>query len=374
MTRYAIPVVDLALAAMVTGYAAYDVVGNHSWPGPEWVNLVVVTGSCATLAFRRVAPTIVLGCVMAALAGLGAAYGSAQTWSSVFPFVIATYSAAAYSRHIGWVAGILVTGVAVRDLNDPYIQSIRDLDFTGTLTVLTIMAGFEGRRLAARTTGLDQREDDLDREEAARAAAIIATERGRIARELHDIISHGLGVMVLQAGAAEQVLDKNPSRARDALASIRSTGQEAIDEMGTLLDLVREGAESSREPQPRLTDIGALVERMRSTGLDVHYQADATLPSLSPALELSAYRVAQEGLTNAAKYAGRVPVTVDVHCNQEILTVCVNDEGHETLASVGSRRGLIGLAERVAIFGGQFSAGPRREGGWRLAATFPIHR
>jgi signal transduction histidine kinase len=374
VSRWSIPVVDVILAAVVTAYALHDVLGNHSWFGPEWLSAVLVGGACASLALRRRYPTTVLAIVGSVIAGLGWKYGSPQTWSSGFPFVIAVYSAAAYSRHVVTTAVLLVVTVVVRDLNDPYISTIRDLDFTATLTVLTVLAGVEGRRLAARSAHLDQRAEVLEREEEARAAAIVAAERQRIARELHDIVSHGLGVMVLQAGAAEQVLDKDPDRARAALRAIRATGQDSIGEMGTLLDLVQGGAERSREPQPCLADVPALVHRLQSTGLDVRCRIDPELPKLSPVTELSAFRVVQEGLTNVTKYAPKSSAAVDVGCTTDALEVSVTDDGEGALAAAGSRRGLLGLAERVSVLGGQFSAGPREERGWQIKATFPVHR
>lgn len=366
--------VDVVVAAVVTVYALYDVLGNHSWFGPEWLSAVLVGGACASLALRRKYPTTVLAIVGSVIAGLGWRYGSPQTWSSGFPFVIAVYSAAAYSRHVATTAVLLIVTVVVRDVNDPYISTIRDLDFTATLTVLTVLAGVEGRRLAARSADLDHRAEVLVREEEARAAAIVAAERHRIARELHDIVSHGLGVMVLQAGAAEQVLDKDPDRAREALRAIRTTGQDSIGEMGTLLDLVQDGAERSREPQPCLADVPALVHRLQSTGLDVRCRIDSELPKLSPVTELSAFRVVQEGLTNVTKYAPTSSATVDVGCTSDTLEVSVTDNGEGAAVGVGSRRGLLGLAERVSVLGGQFSAGPGEERGWQIKATFPVHR
>lgn len=374
VSRWSIPLVDVVLAAAVTGYALHDVLGNHSWFGPEWLTAVLVGGACASLALRRRYPTVVLAIVGSVIAGLGWKYGSPQTWSSGFPFVIAVYSAAAYSRHVVATAVLLILTVVIRDVNDPYISTIRDLDFTATLTVLTVLAGIEGRRLSARSADLDDRAEALDREEEARTAAIVAAERQRIARELHDIVSHGLGVMVLQAGAAEQILDKDPARARAALREIRATGQDSIGEMGTLLDLVQGGAERSREPQPCLADVPGLVHRLQSTGLDVRCRVDPELPKLSPVTELSAFRVIQEGLTNVAKHAPRSSVEVDVACNLDRLEVSVSDDGEGAVVAAGSRRGLLGLAERVSVLGGQFSAGPGEERGWLVKATFPAHR
>ena len=253
------PATDVLLAVVMAGYSLYDVVVNQSWTGPVAVNAVVVTAMTLSLAFRRRLPLVVLAVVGCSLVGLGVAYGSAQAWSSVFPFVVAVYSAAAYSEHLAAVVVGVAAIVVLRDVNDPMLTSLGDSLFSSTLAVLTILAGMEGRHLNVRRSDLDDRAEALRREEERMAAEAAADERRRIARELHDIISHGLGVMVLQAGAADQVLATDPARAHEVLVSIRAIGNEAIGELGALLGLVREGAEPSREPQPTLDDLDALV-------------------------------------------------------------------------------------------------------------------
>ena len=197
-------------------------------------------------------------------------------------------------------------------------------------------------------------------------------ERRRIARELHDIISHSLGVLVLQAGAAEQVLERDPERAREVLHSIRATGQEAIGEMGTLLGLIRGEAVASREPQPSLADLDRLVAKMREAGLDVGLEIQGERRPLPAALELSAFRIVQEGLTNALKHAGPAHTCVRLRYGDDELEVEVADDGNGNGNGRGNRRGLAGIGERVAVFGGRLDAGPRPDGGWTLRAGFPL--
>jgi signal transduction histidine kinase len=226
--------------------------------------------------------------------------------------------------------------------------------------------------LSHRARRLDERAEALDRDEEALAAAAAEEERRRIARELHDIIAHGLGVMVLQAGAAEQVIERNPASAREALAAIRTTGQDAVAQMGTLLDLVRSGAERSLQPQPVLANLPDLVAGMREAGLDVTYVAAPGLDRLSPSIQLSAYRVAQEGLTNALKHAADATVMLSVRHRPGAVDVDVTDNGSGGRQGRGSRSGLAGIAERVHVFGGTLSAGPVTPSGWRLHASFPV--
>jgi signal transduction histidine kinase len=210
-------------------------------------------------------------------------------------------------------------------------------------------------------------------EELAETAA--ETERRRIARELHDIVSHGLGVMVLQAGAADQVLDRDPERAHEVLASIRAVGEEAIGQMGTLLGLIRGRGETSLEPQPTLADLQALVARTSEAGLETKLVVQGTHRQLPAGVELSAYRIVQEGLTNALKHASAATTTVTLRYGERSLHVEVADDGHAANGNgPGSRRGLAGMAERVAVFGGRLQAGPGTDGGWVLRAEFPVTR
>jgi signal transduction histidine kinase len=220
------------------------------------------------------------------------------------------------------------------------------------------------RARQARTATVERQRDEV-------GAAAAEDERRRIARELHDIISHSLGVLVLQAGAAEQVLERDPDRAREVLRSIRATGQQAIGEMGTMLAVVRGEAEPSRQPQPTLADVEALVATTRETGLSVDLQIEGTPCELSAALELSAFRIVQEALTNALRHAGQAHVKATVRYAERDLEIEVADDGAGSANGPGTRRGLAGIGERVAVFGGQFEAGPRPEGGWTVRAVLP---
>jgi len=211
----------------------------------------------------------------------------------------------------------------------------------------------------------------MQQEQQALTEAAARQERQRIARELHDIISHGLGVVVLQAGAAEQVLDQDPGKAREAMQLIRATGQEAITELGTLVALIRDEQPPGRDPQPTLRDVERLAATTRSAGLAVTVQTDGQPRDLPASVELNAYRVIQEGLTNALKHAPGSTVQVVLRYHPGGLDVEVRDDGTDTAGGPGSRRGLAGLRERAAVFGGQFEAGRDPQGGWKVRASFP---
>jgi signal transduction histidine kinase len=287
---------------------------------------------------------------------------------------VAIYSAAAYASKPLVALAIGAVGVGIRDLTDPLIDGFGAAIWSSSLFGLCFIAGLAGRNLRRRTSKLDERADALEREEAERAAAAAEAERRRIARELHDIIQHSLGVLVLQAGAAEQVLERDPERAREALRSIRATGQEAIGEMGTLLGVIRGGPETSHEPQPSLADIERLIAKTRDAGLDAELEIEGKRRALPAALELSAFRIVQEGLTNALKHAGPAHARVLLRFGEHELEVEVLDDGAGSGDGRGGRRGLAGIGERVAIFSGELEAGPRPDGGWRLRAALPLPR
>jgi signal transduction histidine kinase len=369
-------VADLALAVVLAVFSVLDVLFSEGWRGPVSANVLVMPAAALALTWRRTRPLASLAAVVACFSGLAIAFGSGESWSSVFIYVTAVYSAVVHGQSPLAAAALAAVGIAVVSVTSPTIDSLGEALWSPSLAILTIGVGVAGRAIRARTGALEQRAFELDREEQRRAAEAAAEERRRIARELHDIISHSLGVVVLQAGAAERVLDRDPVRAREVLESIRTTGQAAIGEMGTLLGLLddtprRSGADA---PQPSLGDLESLVSRMRDAGLNVDFKIDGERRPLPAALELSAFRVVQEGLTNALKHAGPARVRAVVQYGRDELWIEVADDGAGGANGAGGRRGLAGIRERVTIFGGRLEAGPQPGGGWKLHATFPVDR
>jgi len=267
-----------------------------------------------------------------------------------------------------------VAGIAVHDSHDPQIRSFSDAIWSTLMLGLSFLVGLGMRARQAQTHALEEQAAVLRKQQEVAGIEAAAEERGRIARELHDIISHSLGVVVLQAGAAEQMLERDPARVREALKAIRSTGLAAIVEMSTLLGLVRGDSVDSRQPQPSLSDLDALIATTRDAGLKVDLAIEGSRRALPAAVELSAFRIVQEGLTNALKHAGAVPTHVIVSYGSAELAVEVTDEGGSASSVPGSGRGLAGIRERVAVFGGRLQAGPRADGGWTVRAAFPIGR
>lgn len=365
---------DVLLALVLGVLVQFDIHGDPQWRGPIWVNSLCMLFAALALVWRRAYPTVTCAVVVGAVAIPAALYGASDSPVALFMILVVAYTSAARSRSPLLASLILASGIALHDVRDPQIKSIGDWTYDSTILGLTFLVGLTSRwrqrRLEKAEHAIGERALELE----ALAAEASAEERRRMARELHDIVSHSLGIVVLQAGAAEAVLDTDPAQARQAMELIRRTGLEAINEMSRLLGLLRGEPEASRSPQPCLSDVAGLVERTRVAGLDVRLDIEGTPVELPAAIELSAYRVVQEGLTNVLKHAAGSPTRVVLRYTEDELEVSVRNESHGQSAGAAPSggRGLPGLRERVAVFGGRFDAGPVDGGCWRLQAALPV--
>jgi signal transduction histidine kinase len=202
----------------------------------------------------------------------------------------------------------------------------------------------------------------------------IRRERARIARELHDVIAHGMSVMVVQADAARHGLDPADEETRAALTEIERTGRESLREMRRLLGLLRDGGESAAalEPQPGMTTVDALVQSVRQAGLPVDLRISGEARPLSPGVDIAAYRIVQEALTNALRHAGPARATVEIGYDDREITLRIEDTGRATGTARGpGGNGLIGMRERALLYGGSFDAG-RRPDGFVVTASLPL--
>jgi signal transduction histidine kinase len=285
---------------------------------------------------------------------------------------IAVYSVGAhtYGRRAALGAG-LVAAMAL-------LATVVDWDegsFVDLLGNLTFFAGiFGGTWLAGRAIRRRRgRERDLivEREEKARLAVL--EERTRIARELHDVVAHAISVIVLQARGARHALDTEPGDARGAIDAIEQTATQALAEMRRLLGMLRtDDEEVALAPQPSLAHLDALVKHVRDAGLPVEVRVEGRPRDLAPGIDLSAYRIVQEALTNALKHAGRAQAVVLVRYGDDLLELEVVDTGAGGANGGGSGHGLAGMRERVAVFGGELESGPRGDGGYAVRATLPL--
>ena len=309
---------------------------------------------------------------------------------SVVAWWLALYSAGAYGAPgrrdwvravnvvaaFGFVAYRLLTfdGALVRGpvlLRNLFVVLFNLVFVTAALAFGNTMA-----RRREYEVALVDRAAELEREREEKARRAVFDERVRIARELHDVVAHHVSVMGVQAGAARRVLERSPGQAAQALTNIEDASRHAVAELQRLLGFLRRDGEVDQPtPQPNLRQLDALAEEVRRVGLDVELSVEGRAQPLPETVELSAYRIVQEALTNTIRHAGATKATVLLRYEPEELQIEVTDDGagrpqQESTTRVG--HGLIGMRERANLHGGRVSAGPRPEGGFGVRATFPL--
>jgi signal transduction histidine kinase len=272
-----------------------------------------------------------------------------------------------------WIGlGIVIGGAAIIVYNKP-AHSTSELIFIPLLFGIGWLGGYALRERSEQAEAADVRATQAERERDAAARIAVAEERSRIARELHDIVAHAVSVMVLQVGAVRHRLPDGFAEDREALQGVEQVGRTALTEMRRLLAAMRpDGDEAELVPQPGLESLKSLAEEIGRAGLPVRLHVDGQPSPLPRAIDLSAYRIAQEGLTNALKHAraSQADVTVDYAPGQ--LQIQVRDDGVGPKSSDGLGHGLVGMRERVKIYGGEMTAGPAPSGGFLLSARLPI--
>jgi signal transduction histidine kinase len=256
--------------------------------------------------------------------------------------------------------------------NDP-THSAGELVFTPILFAIAWLAGFALYERATRAEAAETRATQAEKERESAARLAVAEERARIARELHDIVAHSVSVMVLQVGAVRHRLPKELEQDRDALQDVERTGRAALAEMRRLLGAMRsERDELDLTPQPGLGHLEPLLDEIRRAGLPVDLHLEGEPVQLPPAIDLSAYRIVQEGLTNALKHAHAGRADVVVRYRPDELRIDVRDDGRGPSVSDGAGHGLVGIGERVKLYGGTMTAGPAAGGGFALTARLPL--
>jgi signal transduction histidine kinase len=330
------------------------------------------------LAFRRWRPVWVLAVVVAATLGtaiaetLGVAIAGDAHVAGPVCVLVALYSVAAYCprREAAW-AGIASVAVLAWPLWHDSGHNVPAVVVSlGFLAAVWLSGAYvsELRGRAARS----RREQEL---ETGRA---VAEEQARVGRELHDVIAHTLSVIVIQAGAAADVFDTSPQAARQALGSIAAAGRQALAELRRVLQAVRPqpGDQDGWAPPPGLAGLGGLLDRVRAAGLTVTTRIDGPRVGLPAGLDLAAYRIVQEALTNTLKHARAEAAEVNLCYGPAGLVVEVTDDGRAAVPAgqrgPGRGRGLIGIGERAALHGGTCQAGPRPGGGFAVRVAFPL--
>ena len=370
------PLPDLLFAGVLAVLSVVELRLDYAFerttePGPVAWHFVVAAGAALALAWRRTYPASVA-------VGVTVAFGSepflvAPTNVYLAPIVagVATYSLAVHAsswRRVVPAAAVMLVALICggsQDPEDPFGTAATAV----IATLLLLAVGTVVRRYRERT---DSMRSERDRAEA-HARAVAAQERARIARELHDVVAHGMSVVVLQAVGGRRMLEADPRQARDAFDAIERVSGQCLSEMRRLLGILREHDEEvPLTPQPRLSDLQALVEQAQDTGVDIQLTVSGERTELAPAIELSAYRIAQEAVTNALKHAAGSRVRLAVHYRPDRLVVEVDDDATTAPEPDGSGHGLIGMRERAELFGGTFCAGPRPEGGFGVHAELPL--
>ncbi len=366
-------VVDAVVASALFVLGAWEVlrgpVAEDVVNGPTWLNLVAVALTTLPVAFRSRAPLAAAVVVYVALAGRALLAEPLELYPPMLAAIIVTYTVAVTGtvRRTAAVLALAAAAIVVAWLRgsgtDATPQPLPSLVLLGIVATVGAVVGARDER----ARGMEQRA--AEREEQARAA--VAAERETIAHELHDSVAHSLAMIALQAGGAQDVLDRDPARVRDALRSMERAAREGLVEMRRLLSLTGEDEDAALSPQPGIDRLEGLVDEARRAGLDVELAETGQRRSLPPSVDLAAFRVVQESLTNAAKHVGRCRARVEMRWQPEALEVEVANEGSAVPGGEGAGRGLVGMRERVRLVGGRLETGPTAAG-FRVEAWFPL--
>jgi signal transduction histidine kinase len=267
---------------------------------------------------------------------------------------------------------VVLGGAAIVVSNDPN-HAAGDYVFTPALFVIAWVAGFALRERVVQAEAAEERATHAEREREAAARIAVAEERARIARELHDIVAHAVSVIVLQVGAVRHNLPETLGDDKDALRGVEQTGRTALADMRRLVGAMRrDGDDLDLAPQPGLGSLGPLLDEFRRAGLPVRVRVDGEPFPLPGGLDLSAYRIVQEGLTNALKHAQASQADVLLRYRSDELRIEVRDDGRGSSAGDGLGHGLVGVRERVNIYGGEMTAGAAGGGGFVLSTRLPV--
>jgi len=372
--------VDTATAAAFSITALVEL-GRHVDDGYSYgsaaLNLPLVLLLTGSLAWRRRAPRTALAVGFAAVVvpSLFVAH-TVFFFGGLVPLALLVYSAARWAPGAAWpVVAAPVLMMVVYPLRVPPFD-LSDYAFGAVLFGAAWAAGRLVRRLEQQRRLLADALAAQLREQAAREHALLLDERARIARELHDVVSHTVSLMVVQAGAARFAVGEDDDEVRERLLSVEQTGRSAVGDLRRLLEVLRaEDDDAAAGPLPGLAQLGELADGFRRAGLDVTVTVEAVPPVLPTALDVSAYRLLQEALTNVLKHSAATAAEVRVEATGETVVLEVTDGGPELPAGTvgGAGHGLIGMRERVALFGGRLGTGAAGRG-WRVRAELPLAR
>lgn len=368
---------DLLLAGGLTLFFGFLSLAQAQFAGVVGVALLV------PLVWRRSYPELVFFSVSAIavlqwLAGVDLQAGNVGLLVALY--TISVYGEVRYSRIALGIGGLGVLMATARYWgNSDWRQQVTMMVALGALVFGVWAFGERRRTRGLYVAQLEERAIQAERDRDREATLAVTNERTRIAREIHDVVAHGLSIMIVQADGGLYAADASPEQAKKALATIGDTGRASLTEMRKMLGLLKQDEQNELDPnqprpQPGVSSLPELVENVREAGLTVDYQVTGTPRDLPALLGLTAYRIVQEGLTNTLKHAGpgaRTSVTLDF--GREMLTVVVTDDGRGggVAPSSDPGHGLVGMRQRASISGGTVNAGPKAGGGYEVVAKLP---
>ena len=362
------PAADIAIAAAFVLFSVAEALFSPAVTSPV-LHVVLAGAGMAALAWRRSFPVGVAAVVV----GIDLAINPEQQFSTLLSLVLVCYTIGAETEPPRSYAGLALVvlpfmGVSVSEGIVPSDVAAALVFLVGPWTV-----GAAVRQRVARTEEAVARADRLEGEQKERAAAAAAEERTRIARELHDIVSHSISVVTIQTQAVRRRLGPEHAKEADDLAAVEATAREALAEMRRLFGVLRsDGEAASLTPQPGLHELDRMIAQVRGSGLDVDLEVAGERYDLPPGVDLAAYRIVQEGLTNALRHSGANHARVMLRYGPGRLDIVVDDDGKGLAEVATGGHGLVGVRERVALYDGTVDIEPSPSGGVRLAASLPV--
>lgn len=373
---------DASLAAVLAAFALLELVaGRDEVAGPWAAQAACFLVLTASLALRRRAVIAAAGLVGTALV-VQEMLGPAPVVSGFLAMIVVLYSAGSHAARRPAVVALAIMLAALSVYPLTHTENRAAADVMGNLIIFggVWALGRAVRHHRGRERELAAAQAELRTRHDADQRAALAAERARIARELHDVVAHGVSIMVLQAGAARMVLDAHSDGVREPLLAIESAGRQALEDLQRMLGVLRDpdGGDARREPPASLAQLSELVERLRRAGLEVSLHVAGEPAALPDGVDHCGYRVVQEGLTNILKHAVGATATVRVTHGATAVHIEVADDGGSPSSGLeplpDSELGLVGLRERLALYDGTLTAGPTEQGGWRLTADMPVRK
>ncbi|HEY3511860.1 MAG TPA: sensor histidine kinase [Kribbella sp.] len=343
--------------------------------GPHWAETVLYVVTAGLLVVRRVRPLACLSAIVVVSLVEFAVFGSPEGGGVMFPALIAAYTVGRRTDgRRSWWGLVLVVGLWLGWSGLDPVNVSPAMRFAALIWLFPwVIAWLVGALVRATRQATEQRR--IARRE--RAVQAVAGERNRIARELHDVIGHSVSVMTVQAAAVRRRLTPEQAVEREALETVEALGREALTEMRRMVGVLRQDGDpvADREPAPGLAELERLVQKFRAAGLPVEVSVTGPSQPLPPGLDLTAYRLVQEGLTNTLRHALRpTAAEVSIEYGADRLRLAVRDDGAPVGPDPEAGHGLLGMRERVQVYGGELTARPGADRGFELVATLPLER